>query len=579
MKLLNPNAIRILQSRYLWRDDHGDFLESPDELFQRVARAIALAEEQNNQDFWEKEFYLVMSDLLFLPNSPTLMNAGKPNQQLSACFVLPVEDSLTQIFSTLKNAALIQQSGGGTGFNFSMLRPKGDRVSSNSGHASGPVSFMKIFDTATENIKQGGKRRGANMGVLHITHPDIEEFIEAKIDERTLQNFNLSVGITDRFMHSVMESADWQLLHPGSGRIVRTVKAKQLWNKIIEMAWQQGDPGLLFLDEINRHNPVPALGRIECTNPCGEVPLLSYEPCNLGSVNLSLMIREVNGIHEVDWKKLERTVNIAIRFLDNVIDVNSYLIPEIKMMALGNRKVGLGVMGWAEMLVHLGIPYESEEALNLAVEVMKFINRKSKYASVSIANQKGAFKNWEMSTYYPHTKIRNATCTSIAPTGTISILAGTSSSIEPYFALAYQRKNVLDNQTMDEINPFVLDYLQKEGYSSESLHSAIASGGKLPDNDLLPSHIRQLFKTSLDIGYEYHVRHQLAFQQYTDNAISKTINLPHHASRKDVENAFLLAWQGKAKGITVYRYGCRSTQVLNTGIPNLKTDECKVCID
>jgi ribonucleoside-diphosphate reductase alpha chain len=580
MKPLNTNALRILQNRYLWRNEEGDIIETPHELFHRVAHAIARAEENiAQQKYWEEEFYLVLNDLLFLPNSPTLVNAGRPNQQLSACFVLPVDDSLVHIFNTLKSAALIQQSGGGTGFNFSKLRPKGDRVSSSDGRASGPVSFMKIFDAATEHIKQGGKRRGANMGVLCIAHPDIEEFIEAKRNENALVNFNISVGITDRFMKALIESTDWPLLHPHSGKTVRTVDAKQLWNKIIEMAWQQGDPGLLFLDEINRYNPTPSLGSIECTNPCGEVPLLPYEPCNLGSVNLSLMITTAQRKQQVDWKKLEKTVKTGIRFLDNVIDVNNYLLPEIKTMALGNRKIGLGVMGWAEMLVHLGIPYESEEALTLAVEVMKFMSEKSRDASVAIANEKNVFKNWEQSIYYPHTKIRNATRTSIAPTGTISILAGTSSSIEPYFALAYQRKNVLDNQTLDEINPLVMDYLQKAGHHSENLRNAIATEGRLPDDASLPSPIHQLFKTSLEIDYRYHIRHQLAFQQHTDNAISKTINLPNAATQQDIENAFLLAWQGKAKGITVYRNGCKGHQVLNTGIPNLKTDVCKVCID
>ncbi len=580
MKPLSNNALRILQNRYLWRNDEGNIVETPDALFHRVAHAIALAEENSAlQKYWEEEFYAVMSDLLFLPNSPTLMNAGRPNQQLSACFVLPVDDSLAHIFSTLKSAALIHQSGGGTGFNFSKLRPRGDRVSQSDGTASGPVSFMKIFDAATEHIKQGGKRRGANMGVLHVAHPDIEEFIEAKRNEGTLVNFNISVGITDLFMEAVNKSADWPLLHPHSGKPVRTIKAKQLWNKIIEIAWQQGDPGLLFLDEINRHNPTPLLGSIDCTNPCGEVPLLPYEPCNLGSVNLSLMITTVHGEQQVDWEKLEKTVKTGIRFLDNVIDVNNYLLPEIKAMALGNRKIGLGVMGWAEMLIHLGIPYESEEALKLAEEVMKFISEKSKDTSIAIAKEKGVFKNWRQSIYHPHTKIRNATRTSIAPTGTISILAGTSSSIEPYFALSYHRKNVLDNQTLDEINPLVMDQLQKEGYHSENLRSAITSEGRLPDDASLPAHIRHLFKTSLEIDYRCHLHHQLVFQHHTDNAISKTINLPNAATKEDVENSFLLAWKEKAKGITVYRNGCKSTQVLNIGIPSLRTEVCKVCID
>lgn len=580
MKPLSNNALRILQNRYLWRSDDGDISETPYELFHRVAHAVALAEkDMAQQEYWEEEFYSVMSNLLFLPNSPTLMNAGRPNQQLSACFVLPVDDSLANIFNTLKSAALIQQSGGGTGFSFSNLRPKGDRLSTNDGRASGPVSFMKIFDAATEHIKQGGKRRGANMGVLHISHPDIEEFIAAKGNESALANFNISVGITDQFMEAATKSKDWALLHPNSGKVVRSVKAAKLWHKIIEMAWLQGDPGLLFLDEINRHNPTPTLGSIECTNPCGEVPLLPYEPCNLGSVNLSRMITTVQGKRQTDWKKLEKTVTVGIRFLDNVIDVNNYLLPEINVMAFGNRKIGLGVMGWAEMLAHLGIAYESEEALLLAEEIMKLISEKSKDMSIAIAKEKGVFKNWEQSIYYPHTKIRNATRTSIAPTGTISILAGTSSSIEPYFALAYQRRNVLDNQILEEINPLVMDFLQNEGCYSKNLESAIESTGRLPNDALMPATIRNLFKTSLEIDYRYHIRHQLAFQQHTDNAISKTVNLPNTSTQQDVESAFLLAWQGKAKGITVYRNGCKGNQVLNAGIPNLNAEACKVCIN
>jgi ribonucleoside-diphosphate reductase alpha chain len=579
MNGMTPNALRVLHSRYLLRDRSGNISETPDELFHRVAHAVSLAEQTiTKQTLWEHEFYAIMRDLLFLPNSPTLMNAGNPNQQLSACFVLPVKDNLSDIFSTLKNAALIQQSGGGTGFNFSALRPRGDGVSSSDGKAAGPVAFMKIFDAATEHIKQGGKRRGANMGVLHIAHPDIEEFIEAKGNENVLANFNLSVLVTDAFMQAVMNSQPWFLLHPSSGQTNRTVDARSLWHKIIDVAWRQGDPGILFLNEINRHNPTPLLGKIECTNPCGEVPLLPYEPCNLGSINLSRMIVEQNGRKEVHWNKLGKTVNTAIRFLDNVIDVNHYRIPEIKAMALGNRKIGLGIMGWADMLVSLDMEYESEVAVELAKTLMQFINKKSRDASILLAEEKGAFKNWEQSIYYPQTKIRNATRTSIAPTGTISIIAGTSSSIEPFFALAYQRKNVLDNQTFGEVNPLMIERLERDGIFSSEIREAVMEGGTLPRDIFLPSHIRKLFKTSNEIGYHFHIRHQLAFQQYCDNAISKTINLPNHATRGDIENAFLFAWKGKAKGITVYRNGCREKQVLNSGIPNLSRDACRICL-
>jgi ribonucleoside-diphosphate reductase alpha chain len=578
MSTLTANALRVLQSRYLLHDRSGNISETPDDLFHRVAHAVSRAErETSNQNIWQEEFFSVMSELLFLPNSPTLMNAGNPNQQLSACFVLPVKDNLSDIFGTLKNAALIQQSGGGTGFNFSALRPKGDPVSSSDGKASGPVSFMKIFDAATEHIKQGGKRRGANMGVLHIAHPDIEEFIEAKANEGTLENFNLSVLVTDEFMQAMIDSREWRLLHPASGKTIRTVDAKSLWDKIVDMAWQHGDPGILYLTEINRNNPTPMLGNIECTNPCGEVPLLPYESCNLGSINLSRMIVEVSGRKEVQWSKLEKTINTAVRFLDNVIDVNHYLLPEIKAMALGNRKIGLGIMGWAEMLIHLDLDYESEAAVELAKKLMQFINIKSRDASISLATEKGVFGNWEQSIYYPHTKIRNAARTSIAPTGTISIIAGTSSSIEPFFALAYQRRNVLDNEALGEINPMVMERLQREGIFSTELRDAIVEDGRLPQNILVPPHIRELFKTSLEIDYHFHIRHQLAFQQYCDNAISKTINLPNEATTGDIENAFFFAWKGKAKGITVYRNGCRGKQVLNLGMHNLNVSACKVC--
>ncbi len=577
---LTDNALRVLQSRYLLKNENAEIAETPAQLFARVATAIAKAElsygRKNDFAKWEKKFYDALSALEFVPNSPTLMNAGTNMNQLSACYVLPVHDDMTGIFTTLLHTALIQKSGGGTGFNFSELRNKNDFVASTGGESSGPISFMKIYDAATDNIKQGGKRRGANMGILNCTHPDIEEFINMKRDGKTMTNFNISVGATDDFMNAVAEEKEWKLIGPHNKEVVKTVNAKYIWEQIINSAWSTGDPGLIFLDTMNKTNPTPAIGRIECTNPCGEVPLLPYESCNLGSIDVSKCAKG----KEIDFSKLEDLVVTAVRFLDNVIEVNNYIIPEIKNMVTGNRKIGLGVMGWAELLIKLEIPYASEEAIALGERLMKFINEKSFAASMELANERGAFSNWEKSIYYPHTKIRNATRTSIAPTGTISIIANTSSSIEPLFALAFMREHVLKNESLMEVNSLFIDYLKKNDLYSENVIENIKSEGVAGNIKELPAACRELFKTAMEIDYVWHVRHQVAFQKYTDNAVSKTINFPNSATEEDIANAYLMAWKLGAKGITIFRDGSKGLQVLNKGVHTREEAmTCKVCVN
>ena len=579
MEKLSHNALKVLESRYLLKNAGGEIIETPEQLFKRVSKHIAYAEHllgsSDNQLKWETLFFEVLSNLEFLPNSPTLMNAGLPLNQLSACFVLPVEDSISDIFTTLKNTALIQQSGGGTGFNFSALRHKGDFINSSHGYSSGPIAFMKIFDAATDNIKQGGKRRGANMGILNIDHPDIEEFIELKNTEGVLTNFNISVAVSDAFMLALEKKADWELKHPITRKSVKTIAAKTIWDKIISNAWQTGDPGVVFLDTINATNPTPKVGTIACTNPCGEVPLLPYEACNLGSIDVSKFYDAKT--NTIDYVRLEKVIGIAIRFLDNVIEVNNYIIPEIKTLVKGNRKIGLGIMGWAELLIIMGIPYASEKAIQLAEDLMRFVNEKSKIASEELAEERGVFKNWDKSIYAPTTSLRNATRTSIAPTGTISIIAGTSSSIEPLFALAMHRENVLNNETLSEVNPVFLNYLKQHELYSDELIQKVSQTGTL-SNTNLPSHVKELFKTSLEIEPYWHIMHQIAFQKHTDNAVSKTINLPNSANQKDVEDAYLMAWKNKAKGVTIYRYGSKSQQVLHSGTDETDNQgSCKVC--
>lgn len=582
MAILADNALKVLHRRYLRRDEKGNVTETPDELFRRVAKAIAAAElswgNSNDAKEWEEKFYSIMSELLFLPNSPTLMNAGTVAHQLSACFVLPVEDNMNAIFTALKQTALIQQSGGGTGFNFSHLRPKDDPVSVTGGTASGPVSFMKIFDAATEHIKQGGKRRGANMGILNVDHPDIEEFISAKREQGVLNNFNISVGISDAFMQAVSVNAEWDLLHPNSKKTIKRIHAVKLWDDIAESAWLTGDPGLIFTDTINASNPTPALGKIESTNPCGEVPLLPYEPCNLGSINLSKFTKRNNNTHEMDWKMLEEIIPAAIRFLDNVIEVNDYIIPEIKEMACGNRKIGLGVMGWAELLILLGIPYDSDEAVQLAEKVMQFIRDKGLDASKELAKERGPFPNWEKSIYYPHSRIRNATRTSIAPTGTISIIADTSSSIEPLFAIAFRRYHVLNEEELVSVNRLFTDHLKIHHLYSEEMMNRVIKEGVAKNIRELPLAVRNIFKTALDISPSWHLRHQLAFQHFTDNAVSKTINLPETATRENIADIYRSAWENKAKGITIFRYNSKGKQVMWQGTRS-GIRSCKVCIE
>ncbi|MGQ9787850.1 MAG: vitamin B12-dependent ribonucleotide reductase [Candidatus Hadarchaeaceae archaeon] len=560
---LNLNAIRVLQRRYLLRDESGNIIETPSQLFHRVAKAVASADAlygSANLAETEDKFYRMMANLEFLPNSPTLMNAGVPLGQLAACFVIPVEDSMAGIFDSLKTMALIHQSGGGTGFSFSRLRPAGDIVKSTKGVASGPVSFMKVFDVATDVIKQGGKRRGANMGVLRVDHPDILEFITAKVKEDALVNFNISVGVTDAFMEAVKRDEEYDLINPRTGSAEKRLRAREVFDLIVNMAWKTGDPGLIFLDEIKRHNPTPRLGQIEATNPCGEVPLLPYESCILGSINLSKMITEGG----IDWEKLRSTVRNAVHFLDNVIDINRYPIPEIERMTKLTRKIGLGVMGFAEMLLEMGIPYNSAEALQKAEEVMKFISEEGLKMSVELAEERGSFPAFAESLWANrgYRCLRNATVTTIAPTGTISIIAGTTSGIEPLFAVAYVR-NVMSGIQLIEVNQTFQRIATKRGFYSRELMVKLSRLASIKGVDEIPEKVRRVFVTAFDVSPEWHVRMQAVFQKHTDNAVSKTINLPSEATPEEVRRAFLLAHELKCKGITVYRYGSKAKQVLS----------------
>jgi adenosylcobalamin-dependent ribonucleoside-diphosphate reductase len=567
----NENALKVLRARYLRRDAGGQIVETPEELFRRVAHHIAQAEAPFGgaaaAGEWEELFLDALVRLDFLPNSPTLMNAGAPLGQLSACFVLPVADSMESIFDSLKLMALVQQSGGGTGFSFSRLRPRGDVVASTGGPSSGPVSFMRIFDCATENIKQGGKRRGANMGVLRADHPDVEEFIDAKRDGTSFRNFNLSVGAPDAFMQAAAAGEPWTLRHPRTGQPAAELRAADLLTHIAEAAWQTGDPGLIFLDAVNRYNPTPDLGLIEATNPCGEVGLLPYESCNLGSVNLSHMARREARGHAVDWEKLARTARLGVRFLDDVIEVGRWPVPQIAEAARANRKIGLGVMGFAEMLILLGIPYASDAAVRLADELMRFLNEEALAASRELAQERGVFPNWERSVYSREgLRLRNATRTSIAPTGTLSILAGTSASIEPLYALAYRRQHVLGEQSLIELNPLFLRYARQEGLYSEGLMQSLLTQGSLTGVAGIPPFVKELFRTALEISPEDHLRIQAAFQRHTDNAVSKTINLPHSATAEEIADIYRRAWELGLKGITVYRSGSKGEQVFQLGV-------------
>jgi ribonucleoside-diphosphate reductase alpha chain len=581
---LSENALKVLETRYLLRDEQGNIKETPEEMFHRVANAVATAELLYGGDAedWGARYYEAMSDLLFLPNTPTLINAGKYMGQLAACFVLPVDDSMTSIFDSLKNAALILQSGGGTGFSFSHLRPRSDVVKSTGGIASGPVSFMKIYNTATEVIKQGGARRGANMGILRIDHPDILEFIKIKRHEEELLNFNISISVTDAFMQALKNDSEYDLVNPRSNQVKGRLKAKDVFNEIVESAWETGDPGLVFIDRINRDNPTPHIGTIESTNPCGEQPLLPYESCVLGSINLAKILKEgrrqkAEGrskettenfsalsprplAFEIDWDLLANLVHLGVRFLDSTIDVNKYPVPEIEHMHKGNRKIGLGVMGWADMLLKLGIRYNSPKAYKLARDVMSFIRNHARDASAELARQRGAFPNFKGSVYdTPEFSskggLRNATTTTIAPTGTLSLIADCSSGIEPLFAIAYKRL-VLETE-LYEINLYFIETARQRGFYSQELIERISKKGSLRGFREIPDDVKKIFVTSHEISPEAHIEVQAAFQDFTDNAVSKTINLKHRATRDDVAGAFLLAYEKGCKGITVFRYGSK----------------------
>jgi len=563
---LTYNALTVLERRYLLRNKDGNIIETPEQLFIRVARAIASVEKKygGNVKKSEEEFYHMMSSLEFLPNSPTLFNAGAPLKQLSACFVLPVEDSLAEIFDSVKNMALIEQSGGGVGFSFSKLRAEGDTVRSTGGIASGPVSFMRIFDTATDVIKSGGKRRGALMGVLKVNHPDILKFITAKQKSGFLSNFNISVAVTDDFMHAVEKNANYDLINPHHNQVAKRLNARFVWDLIIENAWKSGDPGVIFIDEINRTNPTAHIGLIDATNPCGEQPLHPYESCNLGSINLTKMLK--TGKKEIDWGKLERTVHVSVRFLDDVIDANKLPIPETEKIVLANRRIGLGIMGWADMLLLLEIPYNSEKAVQIAESLMSFIRRAAHEASSELGRKRGSFPNFKGS-YWDrkgYRYMRNATVTTIAPTGTLSIIAGVSSGIEPLFAVSFARK-VLEGRRLLETNRIFEGLAKEKGFYSTKLMLKIAKTGSVKDIKEISSEIRKLFITALDINPEWHVRMQAAFQKYVDNAVSKTINFPADAKIAEVKKAFELAYKLKCKGTTVYRYGSKPEQVLYIG--------------
>ena len=591
---LSENAKKVLEKRYLKRDIKGNVMETPKELFERVAFTIADADKTfgvNEADIKEtrQKFFDMIANAYFMPNSPTLMNAGRELGQLSACFVLPVEDSLEGIFETIKNTALIHKSGGGTGFSFSRLRPKNDVVHSTMGVSSGPVSFMEVFNAATEAVKQGGTRRGANMGILRIDHPDILEFINCKSDLTKLNNFNISVAITDKFMEALERDDYYELIHPNTKQPVQKLKAKEVFDLIVKGAWQSGEPGVIFIDKMNKDNPTPLIGDIESTNPCGEVPLLSYEACNLGSINLSKMVvKGADGNNIINWDKLAEVSRLSIHFLDNVIVANNYPLPKIAEMVQANRKIGLGVMGWADMLMKMGVSYNSEEGCVLGIQVMEFIDYHSKVESIELSKKRGKFGNFAGSVYdrsnYLSEKykgksagkisdemwaeldkeianhgIRNATTTCIAPTGTISMIAGASGGVEPLFGLVFKR-NIMDNTEMYEVNPNFKNYAIEKGFYSEELMGEIAKTGSVAHIDGIDEKTKEIFVTAHDISPKSHVMMQAAFQLHTDNAVSKTVNFEEDATMEDVAQAYILAYKNDLKGITVYRNNSRYSQ-------------------
>lgn len=559
------NSLKVLEARYLIKDDKMRVIETPLELFRRVSGAVAAAEDNFKdariaQEQAQDKFFQMMLNLEFMPNSPTLMNAGTKMGQLSACFVLPIEDSIQSIFKSLKDMAQIHQTGGGTGFDFSLLRPKGDIVYSTKGQASGPVSFMSIYDTATGVVIQGGRRRGANMGILRVDHPDIVDFIEAKLKEGRFRNFNLSVAVTDEFMQAFYKNKSYALVNPRTKREVKKAKAQEIFNRIINSAWRTGDPGLVFIDEINRHNPTPGVGEIAATNPCGEVPLLPYESCNLASLNLS---KFVTAAKKIDWAKLSDRIKWGVRFLDDVIEINKFPLPQIKAITIGNRKIGLGVMGFADFLILLGIPYNSKQAVTFAKTLMRFIRWESLKASVELAKTRGAFPNFKKSIYVrSNLRLRNATVNTIAPTGTISIIAGCSSGIEPLFAISFVR-NVLSGTRLFEVNPLFERLSRERNFYTDGLMQKIAGSGSLQRLKEIPRDIKKVFITAFDVEAKEHLYIQAAFQRFTDNSVSKTVNLPDSARVNNVKEIYLLAHKLKCKGITIYRYGTKKEQVLS----------------
>ena len=565
---LTPNAATVLERRYLKRNEEGKVVETPEDLFRRITLHVASVDSLYGKGDalvrrTEEEFYEMITSFAFLPNSPTLMNAGRRLGQLSACFVLPVGDSMESIFDAVKFAAIIHKSGGGTGFSFSRLRPKGDVVGSTKGISSGPVSFMTVFDTATEAVKQGGTRRGANMGILRVDHPDILEFITCKDSNHRLNNFNISVGLTETFMKAVEEDSQYDLVNPRTRKVISTLRARTVFETIVNQAWKNGEPGIVFLDRINASNPTPALGEIESTNPCGEQPLLQYESCNLGSINLAKMVRiDENGKGDIDWKKLRETTWKAVHFLDNIIDLNKYPLEMIGEMTKANRKIGLGVMGWADMLIQLGIPYNAAKAIELAEDVMGFIQNEGRNASGALAEERGVFPNFEKSVFEGDMPMRNATVTTIAPTGSLSIIAACSSGIEPLFAVSFVR-NVMEGTKLIEVNPYFESEIKRRGMWSRELMEKIADTGSIANFEELPEEVKSVFVTAHDITPVDHIKMQAAFQKYVDNAVSKTVNFPHSATTKEVEEVYLLAYQLGCKGVTVYRDGSREEQVLS----------------